>query len=291
MWVDRSGREIEVAGPPGVYNNFRLALDEQRIVFDRADSPNLNFDIWTLDLRRGVTSRVTLDPAIDNFPIWSPDGLRVLFPSARKGSYDLYAKAATGVGQEDVLIKMGTQNGLATDWSRDGRFILYQRPGVMTRQDLWIAPQTGDQQSVPYLQGPYSETNGMFSPDGRWVAYVSDESGRNEVYVQAFPPSGEKRQISTGGGSDAGWRSDGGELFYLAANRNLMAVPVTIGRSSTGPVFEPGVPKLLFPVQGNTINRSYAAGADGRRFLVSTPIDEPTAPVTVVLNWQATLKK
>jgi Tol biopolymer transport system component len=290
IWADRTGKRMASVGPAGVYDRFRLAPDETRIVFDRVESSNT--DIWTLDLLRGTTSRLTLDPATDNLPIWSSDGLRVLFPSSRNGGFDLYIKAATGVGREELWINMETANGWGTDWSRDGRFILYQRPGANTKQDLWIAPQSGDRKPFPYLQEPYSEQNGMFSPDGHWVAYMSDESGRNEVYVQAFPLSGEKRQISTGGGSDVSWRGDGAELFYLAADRNLMAVPVKVGRGPAGPTFEPGVPKALFPVPGNRVNRSYGAASDGRRFLLSTAAADDTAiPVTVVLNWAAILKK
>ena len=222
-------------------------------------------DIWVLDMVLGVTSRLTFDAATDNLPIWSPDGQRVVFPSSRKGPFDLYIKAASGAGQEELLIKLGTPTGWATDWSRDGRFILYQIPGVNTGQDLWIAPQFGDRKPFPYLQTQFNEQEGAFSPDGRWVAYVSDESGRDEIYVQAFPLSGEKHQISTGGGSEPYWKKDGKELFYLAADRNLMAVPVTLGTTIT-----PGTPKSLFPVPVSAQRHSYAVTADGQRFLVST---------------------
>jgi Tol biopolymer transport system component len=242
-------------------------------------------DIWVLDLLRGVTSRLTFDPAIDNLPIWSPDGQRILFPSNRKGSFDLYIKAASGAGQEEPLIKMGTPTGWATDWSRDGRFILYQIPGAKTGQDLWIAPQFGDRKPFPYLQTQFNEQAGAFSPDGRWIAYVSDESCRNEIYVQAFPLSGEKHEISSGGGSEPYWRKDGTELFYLAADRNLMAIPVKLGTTIT-----PGTPKALFPVPLSEQQHSYAVTGDGQRFLVSRLAGE-MPPITVVLNWEAGLKK
>jgi Tol biopolymer transport system component len=289
VWRDRAGTEVGSVGPPGVYGNFRLSPDERSIVFNRASAANS--DIWVLDIVRGVPSRTTFDPNTDNLPIWSDDGRRILWPSSRRGSFDLYIKAASGTGQDELLIPMGTTNGWATDWSRDGKWVLFQRPGDKTNQDLWIAPQSpdsaGQQKPVPYLNSPFAESNGVFSPDGRWIAYVSNESGRDEVYVQAFPLTNEKDQISIGGGSEPAWRSDGTELFYVAADRNLMAVPIRV----TGKSFEPGVPKVLFSVPGTSVRRSYAPSSDGR-FLIAKPLDDETAaPITVVLNWLARVKR
>jgi serine/threonine protein kinase/Tol biopolymer transport system component len=298
VWKDRTGKSTGTFGPPGAYNDFQLAPDEKRIVFD-ADPSGSNQDVWVLDSVRGTTSRLTFDPAQDNVPMWSPDGLRIVWPSRRGGSYDLYVKAANGTGNEDLLVKMGTINGWASDWSKDGRYLLYQRPGEKTGQDLWIAPQLpegagGDRKPFPYLQSQFDESEGKFSPDGRWVAYVSNESGRNEIYVQSFPLSGAKFQISTGGGAQPKWRKDGTELFYVAEDRMLMAVPVRLGRTPAEP-FQPGSPKPLFAVPTYSIalnGRDYAVSNDGQRFLVSGVEESGEAPpVTVVLNWQAGLKK
>jgi len=283
-WVDRSGKTAGAIGPPGVYDNFRLAPDDKGIAFDRPDPQSGIRDVWVTDLIRGVTSRLTFDPAWDGVPIWSPDGLRILFPSNRTGLFDLYVKAATGAGREEVLVKLGTPAGWGTHWSRDGRFILYQSLAKDTGDDLWIAPQFGDRKPFPYLNTKFNEEEGSFSPDGRWIAYVSDESGRDEVYVQAFPLSGAKWQISAGGGSQPNWRRDGTELFYLAADRNLMAVPIKAGAT-----VEAGVPKSLFPITATADHRSFAVANDGQRFLVSTSVG--AVPITVVLNWQAELKK
>ena len=271
VWLDRSGRQIEAAGPPGEYANFRLSPDEKSIVFHRAETGNV--DIWVLDITRGVPSRITFDPGIDNLPIWSHDGLRILWPSNRSGAFHLYMKAATGTGQDELFIKMGTTYGWGNHWSGDGKFVLYQRPSEESQQrtnerpnaDLWIAPQSaersgGNAKPAPYLQSPFDEANGVFSPDGHWVAYVSDESGRPEVYVQAFPLTNEKDRISTGGGTDPAWRKDGAELFYLAADRSLMAVPVRASATA----FEPGVAKALFPIPGNLVQRAYAPSGDGQ---------------------------
>jgi hypothetical protein len=289
-WTDRAGKSNGLFGPPGPYNRFRLAPDEKRIAFNDA-----NLDIGVLDSVRGVTSRLTFDPAVDVTPMWSPDGLRVLWSSNRNGGFDLYIKSANGTGPEELLIKMGTGSGWGSDWSRDGHFILYQMLGAKTGQDLWIAPQFGDRKPFPYLQTQFDEQEGRFSPDGKWVAYVSNESGRNEIYVQSFPPSGAKFQISSGGGSEPQWRSDGTELFYLAADQMLVAVPVKLGRSGSES-FQAGLPKPLIAAVSfagpNTAVRSYAVSNDGQRFLIPSVAGGGTGPpLTVVLNWQAGLKK
>jgi serine/threonine protein kinase len=284
VWVDRTGKELESYDLPGTYRNFRLSPDEKRLVIDRIVESNA--DIWVVAMVRHVPSRLTSDPATDNLSIWSPDGSRVLFPSNRSGAFDLYVKAASGTGEEQVLVKMGTPSGWATDWSRDGRFILYEIPGRDGGLDLWIAPQFGDRKPFPYLQSQFNEQSGRFSPDGHWIAYVSDESGQNEVYVQAFPLSGEKQQISSGGGTEPQWRADGSELFYVAGDRNLMAVPV-----KPGGTFQAGVSKALFPIPLSDVPSTrwtYAVSRDGRRVLMSKASDEMN-PITVVLNWAAGL--
>ncbi|MSV35142.1 MAG: hypothetical protein EXQ47_06020 [Bryobacterales bacterium] len=280
-------------GPPGAYNRFRLAPDEKRIVFDVS-----NQDIWVLDAVRGVTSRLTSDPAVNNIPMWSPDGLRVLWASNRNGAFNAYSKSASGTGQEELLIKMGTATGYAEDWSKDGRFILYQMPVAKTGQDLWIAPQSpqeaaGDRKPFPYLQSQFDEQDGRFSPDGKWVAYVSNESGRDEIYVQSFPLSGAKFQISSNGGTEPQWRNDGTELYFLAVDGSLMAVPVKLGNSGSES-FQSGVPRALMQIPsgigGITFPRSYAVSNDGQRFLIPSASAAGNAPsLTVVLNWQAGL--
>ena len=241
-----------------------------------------------------MPSRLTFGPAVSNLPIWSPDGLRILYPNRRRGVFDLYIKPANGAGQEEVMVKLGTPTGWATSWSRDGRYVLYQIPSDKIRQELWIAPQFEDRKPFPYLQTQFNEQEGAFSPDGHWVAYVSDESGRNEVYVQAFPLSGAKSPISAGGGSQPAWRKDGTELFYVAADRNLMAVPVKFT-----PTFDASVPKPLFPLP-NAVPTGlqiymYAVAGDGQRFLVATPpgtaAQAASSGYQVVLNWTQMLKK
>jgi serine/threonine protein kinase len=290
-WTDRLGQSLGLFGPPGPYAHFRLSPDEKRMAYDIGYD-----DVWVLDSVRGVPSKLTFDPDLDNFPMWSPDGQRIAWASFRGGSHNLYVKAANGTGAEELLVKMGTPMGWGTDWSKDGRHVMYQRPGGKTGQDLWIAPQQpsgGGSDPVPYLNAEFNEQNGRFSPDGKWVAYTSNESGVDAVYVQSFPVSDAKFQISDGGASEPQWSTDGTELFYLAADRTLMAVPIT--RTAAEP-FRPGLPKALFTVPsvpGGDVNLiSYAVGNDGKRFLVSIGDGTGSAPpLTVMLNWRAGVKK
>lgn len=292
-WWDRSGKQVGPFGPTGIYRNFRLAPDQKRITF--CD----DLDIWVMDSVRGIRSRLTFDPGVDDPPMWSPDSSRVVWASSRAGTFDLYLKAANGAGPEQLLVKMGAPAGWPEDWSRDGRFLLYQIPGVNTGQDMWIAPQTsegagGDRKPYPYLQTEFDEKHGRFSPDGHWVAYTSNESGRDEVYVQSFPLSGAKFQISSNGGIEPQWGKDGAELFYIAEDRMLTMVPVKLTNSASEPL-QVGQSKPLFPVpivDTFIVGRSYEVSNDGQRFLIPTPASSaPALPLTVVLNWQAEMKQ
>ena len=297
VWWDRVGKQVGPFAPPGTYDDFRLAPDQRRIVF--ANSSSGNRDVWILDSVRGVTSRLTFDPAVDDPPMWSPDGLRVVWASNRSGAFDLYVKSANGTGPEELLVRMGAPAGWPEDWSRDGRFIIYEIPGTKTGQDLWIAPQpvqgeSGDRKPFPYLQTEFDERHGRFSLDGRWVAYSSNESGRDEVYVQSFPVPGAKFPISAGGGMEPQWRKDGTELFYISEDRTLMAVPVKLASSASEPL-QVGQAKPLFSVpvvDTFIVGRSYEVSNDGQRFLLRAPGSGETAPsLTVVLNWQTQLKE
>jgi dipeptidyl aminopeptidase/acylaminoacyl peptidase len=292
-WRDRAGKQVGLFGPPGVYDRFRLSPDEKRITFSRLLSSQN--DVWVMDSARGVSSKLTFDPAIDDPPMWSPDGQQIVWASSRAGgTFDLYIKPASG-GTDQLLLKMGTPTGWAEDWSQDGRYILYQIPGAKTGQDLWIAPQMGDgapaDKPFPYLQTQFDEEHGRFSPDGRWVAYTSNESGRQEVYVQPFPATGAKFQVSSGGGREPHWRKDGTELFYIGEGRTLTAVSVKLGSKS----FQADQAKHLFPLSISStfiIGRSYEVSNDGQRFLTPIIPDGGSAsPLTVDLNWQAMLKK
>jgi len=294
VWRDRAGKQLGLFGPPGTYETFRLSPDEKRVVFANGKSTP---DVWVLDSVRGVITRLTFDPAIDDPAMWSPDGLRIVWASNRSGAFDLYIKPANGAGADRLLTKMGTSNGWPEDWSQDGRFLINQLPGAKTGQDLWIAPQSSNNETAaekpfPYLQSEFDEQHGRFSPDGHWVVYVSNESGRDEIYVQSFPVSGAKFQISAGGGREPQWPKDGKEIFYIAEDRTLMAVPVKLGGPDS---FQVGQAKPLFRlsmVSNFIVPRSYAVSNDGQRFLTpEIPGGASAPPLTVVLNWQAGLKK
>jgi eukaryotic-like serine/threonine-protein kinase len=209
----------------------------------------------------------------------------VLFNFNPSGQPDIYWKASSGAGTEELVFKSATTKN-PWDWSRDGRFILYEDFTPQNRSDLWVLPLFGDKKPQLFLQTPFGETMGRFSPDGKWIAYVSDESGASQVYVQPFPPSGGKWQLSTKGGFTPRWRSDGRELFYLSPDRQLMSVDV----NSAGATFEASSPKALFQTQVDVANISnrYDVSPDGQRFLMSLPVENTISPpITVITNWLA----
>jgi serine/threonine protein kinase/Tol biopolymer transport system component len=286
VWFDRAGKQVSVLGDPAAYSDPELSPDGKRASVSISDGKQR--DIWLYDVARGLRTRFTFDPADELQSIWSPDGSRVVFNSRRKGHLDLFEKASSGAGSEDVLFEDNLEK-YPVSWSPDGRFILYDSFGSPTGLDLWVLPLSEDRKPVPFLNTKFNEAAGQFSPDGRWVAYQSDESGKNEVYVTPFPGPGGKWQISTGGGGFPRWRHDGNEIFYLAPDNKLMAAAVN-GKGSS---FEVGAVKPLFETRAVVgLRNRYAVSADGQRFLINTaPEQAASAPITVVLNWTAGLKK
>jgi serine/threonine protein kinase len=287
--IDRAGKELGLVGPPSNFVRPWLSPDGKRVAVDGVDSQG-NRDIWLVELASGNPTRFTFDPATDIFSVWSPDGSRLVFSSDRQGPRNIYQKSATGAGKEELLIKTDS-NIFPADWSADGRFILYMVNDPKTKLDVWVLPLAGDQKPFPFLQTETNERAARFSPDGRWIAYTSDESGVNQIYVQSFPDSGGKRQVSTNGGYYLAWRRDGKELFYVAADKKMMAVDV----KADGPNFEVGTPKPLFDLRVPSFNAAqtqFAVTADGQKFLVANSYGElSSAPIEVVLNWTADLKK
>jgi len=265
-----------------------LSADSQRIVLYRSLA-GANPDIWTVDARRGVFSRLTSDTADDVGPVWSPDGDRIIFGSNRKGVHDLYQKSVASGGSEELVLST-PQNKFATDWSSDGRFVLFSSAGSTKSADIWALPLAGHGKPFPVAQTNFDEYAGQFSPDGNWIAYQSDDSGRFDVYVQPFPGPGNKWPVSTSGGSQARWRRDGQELFYVAQDGRLMATPIRFGSPAQAP--EIGTPVALFaPPLGGALQRAdtrhqYMVAADGQRFLVATVTEEATSPISVILNWK-----
>jgi Tol biopolymer transport system component len=257
-----------------------------------------NPDLWLLDGAR--TSRLTFDAAGDDRGVWSPDGTRIVFRSTREGARDIYQMLANGAGGAERLV--GSDQDMApSSWSRDGRFLLYLSNDPQTNADLWVVPMVGDRTPSVFLKTPFREAYAAFSPDGRWVAYHSNESGRYEIYVRPFVPPGEtgtpavagQWQISTAGGVHAVWRPDGKELYYLNPAGEMMAAPI----AAVGDALEPGAPVVLFPthiVDGGSDTQGgwqYDVAPDGR-FLINMELDDAAAaPITLIQNWNPEAKK
>jgi serine/threonine protein kinase/Tol biopolymer transport system component len=303
VWFDRSGKQIGTLGDRARFRNVELAPDGQRASVAIFDTARRTRDLWLADVARGLRTRFTFDPANEADSIWSPDGSSIVFSANRKGPDDLYQRASSGAGTEEELLA-DDQNKYPLDWSPDGRFILFSvvRNSAAADEDLWILPMFGDRKPFPFDQTPFSEPVGLFSPDGRWIAYVSNESGRSEVFVAPFQQSGVapaaaaqsatggKWQVSTAGGDWPRWRRDGNEIFYLAPDNKLMVASVN-GQGST---FQVGAVRPLFDLRAVTNQGSmYDVAADGQRFLVATLAEEDLpapVPITLVVNWQAALR-
>jgi eukaryotic-like serine/threonine-protein kinase len=291
VWFDRAGKQLSVIARTGEYENPMLSPDGKYVAFQRGTPP----DIWVLDIARGLTSRLTSDPSFDGFPLWSPDGRSIVFMSTRGGVANIYQRPFGVVGEESVLFKDDTVK-VPGDLGRDGRYVAFDVgvPGAGQR-DIWALPLTGDRKPIPITMTPFAEQAARISPDGRWIAYMSNESGEADMqlYVQSFPQPGVKQQVSTTGVvMGARWSRDGKELFYLAPGSMMMAVPF----KANGDSFNAGTPVALFkaPILTGGGRREFDVAADGH-FLMNVTDDKPQAarstPITVVLNWAAGLKK
>jgi len=282
VWFDRQGRRLGTVGGPAKYAIPALSPDEKRLVVTRMDTQIGTRDLWMFDLTRGTSSRFTFDQADETNTAWSNDGARIAFSFFGKGTIDIYQKAATGAGTAEPLLA-SSEIKLIQSWTPDGRFILYDSAGK-----LWMLSLNGEREQAVLFK-PNGESTAVVSPNMKWVAYRSNESGRSEVYVQRFPSSGSQRQISTAGGEEPYWRRDGKELFYIEGRR-LMAV----GVNADGQVFDFGVPKSLFDLRLELEGRRsrYQVAANGQKFLVVVPAENAQSPpITVVTNWTAGLKR
>jgi len=295
-WIDRAApgkKPLDVIGEPGEYGIFRLSPDESRIVTMR-DRPAGGSDIWLLEVDRRGSSKFTSDSNTRVYPVWSPDGRTIVFTLTP--SRNLHRRDSSGAGADLRLIPSPLPQ-YATDWSGDGRSLLYWENAKATGRDLWILPVTPDGTPVPdtaprpYLRTPANESWGRFSPEPvpRWVAYQSDETGSFEIYIDAFPTPRGKKQISTAGGTYPQWGAGGRELFYVSPDFTLMVVDL----KATANGLEPSAPSELFPLPAVDVGYSpYEVTPDGRRFLVlATPEHSVPQPLTVIVNWPALLKE
>jgi serine/threonine-protein kinase len=275
-------------GDPAEWGDFWLSPDGKRLVADKSER-STRADLWIRDLVRGTTTRFTFDPTTDRAPVWSPDGRSIVFSSNRKaGVPDLFIKDAAGTGEERELL-VNDRTKYAADWSRDGRFLLYWDLGKETDWDIWALPMQGEGKPFPVIQTKFPEFRPSLSPDARYMAYQSDESGRVEVYVVDFPKPSSKWQVSTTGGRQPIWSANGREIFYLAEDNSMMSVDVEAGAT-----FHAGTPQKLFPARLQPGNQRghYRPSPDGQRFLTVAPLGrEAIMPMTVVLNWTEALKR
>jgi serine/threonine protein kinase/Tol biopolymer transport system component len=285
LWIDRTGKELGAALKAGLYGNLALARNGKSVAADTTDPVSQNSDVWTYGLENGSAQRLTFDPSIDTMPVWSPDGTRVVFASSRNLKFDLYMKSTNGADEEKVIVQDGADR-YPYDWSRDGKYLLY---GLGT--DLWFMT-IPDLHGSQFLKAPSTIKTGQFSPDGKWVAYASNESGRWEIYVTSFPEAHGKWQVSNTGGEQPRWRGDGKELFYLSPEGKVMAAPVT-----TGTKFDAGTPIVLFQANPRDLvatseQFTYDVTGDGQRFLINTQMKQTdNLPMSVVLNWSQKLSK
>jgi eukaryotic-like serine/threonine-protein kinase len=301
-WFDRSGKALGILGAPDEnnLNDPRLSPDGRRVAVYRIVKGD--YDIWLLDGTR--TTRFTFDAANDATPIWSPDGSKIIFASVRRGQghRDLYQKPSNGAGAEE-LVEGSAQDRFPSDWSPDGRFILYNSVDPQTDRDIWVMPMEGDRKPYVFLKTSFDERIGRFSRDGRWVAYMSNESGRMEIYIRPFAapaasaaaanPIAGQWQVSTEGGINPQWSLSGKELYYIGPNGEMMAAPIVI----TGTTIEPGAPVVLFQTRifgGDVDNQQgpqFDVARDGR-FLINTVVDDSaSSPITLLMNWSPEEKK
>jgi len=284
VWVNRNGTEQILEAAPGDYDNPRVSPDGRHVALE------LGQQIWIYDLSRDTLTPLTFEGNVNADPAWTPDGKRISFRSNKDGPTNIYWQLADGSGGgERLTTNQVTQ--IPKSWSPDGQFLAFHENNPTTKKDIWVL-RLSDRKAEPLVRTPFNEGAPIFSPDGHWLAYISDESGRQEIYVQPYPGPGGKWQISTEGGSEPAWNRNGRELFYRSGNK-MMAVEVT-----TQPTFSAAKPRLLFEgqylsVQAGLTNTSYDVSPDGQRFLMVKEVGRTvsTTQINVVQNWFEELKQ
>jgi Tol biopolymer transport system component len=310
FWLDRNGQRVSSVGTTGGYAGLDLSPDGRRVAVHRHEGSG--GDSWILDLNESRVQRLTFDTTQENSsPIWSPDGARIAFSSRRNNKWGIYAKPADGTGAEELIIETDARTS-PMSWTPDGKQLVYFH--AAGNGDVWAVPVAGDRKPIPILQTQFSEVFPHLSPDGKWLAYMSNETGRSEIYVKPFPDGPGKWQVSTDGGAFPRWRADGRELFFFFGA--MFAADIRVAGAS----LRPGVPRRIFgladPSANHFAHHRFAVSPDGQRFLVSQPgpaggaggggladqlaaaadqIEAPAAlsgnPVTVILNWTRLLNK
>ncbi|HJU42534.1 MAG TPA: hypothetical protein VJ691_06945, partial [Vicinamibacterales bacterium] len=288
-WFDRSGNlltELNAKLLPG-FASPSLSPDGDRVVFYAGAGGNP--DVWSFEIRRGAVSKLTTHLADDTSPVWSPDGTRIAFGSNRDATHTIFLKPVA-VGAEETPLFSSPDSKTVSDWSPDGRLLIIHVQSAKTAFDIWAVPTDGSREPYPLIQTEFEELYPRFSPDGRWIAYQSDQSGRDEIYIQPFPGPGSKVQVSTEGGSQVRWRADGRELFYLGLDERLMAVSLRLPTTADAtPVVEAPSPLFAAPLGGAVhqadFRPQYVVSADGQRFLFAAIPQRPDAPASLIINW------
>jgi len=286
VWFDRSGKQIAAVPGADAYAAPRISPDGKRLAFD-LDSPG--YDVWSYDMGRGVKTSLTFGSASAQSnlrPVWSPDGRRIAYTSYRNGKYDLYQKASDGSGAEEVLLEGTDRIRFPTDWSPDGKVLTYMESAQDTWA-IWMLALGGERKPYLFLRSQFGGREASFSPDGKWLAYCSNEGGEYRVYVVPFPGPGGKWQVSPGGAITPRWRRDSKEIFYYSSDNKLMAAEV----EANGSRFRVGTIYTLFETRAYGVIDRYDVTADGQRFVIPYDAGQPTAGITLVVNWTAELKK
>jgi Tol biopolymer transport system component len=297
VWLDRTGRQTgRIPLPPGSYSNPSLSPDGRWATVTKSDSSIRN-DLWLVDLQRAVTTRLTVDGRVAQgwgmaVPVvWSPDSTRVAYCYDRCGMYDVYQILASGTDQPEPLVQSNVTYKYPLAWSPDGKYVVFTQLGEGGMYDLWLLPLQGDRTPVPYLETPFNEDFAAFSPDGRWLAHNSDETGTPEIYVRSFPEPGEKYRVSTSGGTTPKWSRDGKELLYFSLSQYYYGSgPIYAVDVETAPTFRAGTPQALFTPRPDF--SGLAVTADLSRLLATAPVEGAApASITITLNWQAALER
>ena len=284
-WVDRSGKELGAVGTEALFGWPSISPDGKTIAIDRINAPSSSaFDLWLLNPERGTETRFTFGPGNKQGPIWSPDGSQIAYSKSEPGAVKLYRQSTAGSAHEQLL---DSDSSRPIDWSPDGRYIIERRLSTESGIDIWVLPLFGDRKPFAYLASPFRKGYARVSPDGKWLAYTSNETGRDEVYVGSFPTPGDKRQISVSGGWRPRWSRDGKELFFVSGDGKMMAVAV----KSSGK-FQYGTPHTLFDTRMRDVGEKWFDVSTDGRFLIPRPIqDSSRTAMTLVMNWTAGLKK
>ena len=282
-WIDRSGRTVATLGEPAEHIHVSLSPDAERAIAGIYDPVSGTSDLWMYEVGRGVRSRFTFDAPHQEPAVWSPDGSTVAYSSFHNETLDMFRKPVGRPGDETLLLESDVML-YATSWSFDGKLLAFGKWNPQNAIDLWILPVLSGEEPFPFIESRFNDWQGRFSPNGRWIAYTSNESGKQEVYVTGFPGPGEKTLLSTEGGDWPSWSRDGDEIFYRRPSGHVVAVDV----DGSGETFVVGAATRLFRVEPGV--STYSSTPDAQRFLIIRPVADDRRALTLIHNWTAELE-